>query len=144
MLAARVYDLPGVAKPDAGLPETSAPESFTWRLKEEALVLVPLVFTTCLMTWRVAVVGAELQTGVVTESSTPVVTVSPKAKALPVQATLLPMVMPAASMSVPAKVEFAPSVVAPVGVQNTSQTEAPARLTCELATVVRAPVILKM
>ena len=77
--------------------------------------------------------------------STSVETVPPNAKALPVQVTVLPMVIPAASMSVPTNVELAPSVVAAVGVQNTSQADAlPASVTTELATVVSAPVILKM
>lgn len=77
--------------------------------------------------------------------STSVETVPPNAKALPVHITVLPMVIPAASMSVPMNVEFAPSVVAAVGVQNTSQADAlPANVTTELATVVSAPVILNM
>jgi hypothetical protein len=72
-------------------------------------------------------------------------TVPPNARACPVHVMTLPMVIPDASMSVPMKVEFAPSVVAAVGVQNTLQADAPpASLTAELATVVRAPFTLKM
>ena len=72
-------------------------------------------------------------------------TVPPNARACPVHVMTLPMVIPDASMSVPMKVEFAPSVVAAVGVQNTLQAGAPpASLTAELATVVRAPFTLKM
>lgn len=72
-------------------------------------------------------------------------TVPPKAKALPVHVTVLPMVMPDASMSVPAKVVFAPSVVAAVGVQNTSQADAPFEsVTTEFAVVVSAPFTLKI
>lgn len=72
-------------------------------------------------------------------------TVPPNAKARPVQVTLLSMVIPEAAMSVPAKVESAPSVVAAVGVHQTSQAEAPlASVTTELAEVVSAPSILNM
>ena len=72
-------------------------------------------------------------------------TVPPNAKACPAQVTVLPIVMPAASISVPANVELAPKVVAPVGVQKTSQTDAlPARLTTELAPVVSAPLGLNI
>jgi len=72
-------------------------------------------------------------------------TVPPKAKALPVHVAVLPMVIPEASMSVPAKVVLAPSVVAAVGVQNTSQADAPpASVTTEFAFVLSAPVILKI
>ena len=72
-------------------------------------------------------------------------TVPPNARACPVQVMVSPIVIPDASMSVPTKVEFAPSVVAAMGVQNTLQADAPlAVLTAELATVVRAPCTLKM
>ena len=72
-------------------------------------------------------------------------TVPPKAKALPVQVIVLPMVMPEASILVPTNVELAPSVVAAVGVQNTSQAPAPpANVILELATEVSAPPILNM
>ena len=48
-------------------------------------------------------------------------------------------------MLVPLKVELAPSVAAAVGVQKTSQADAPpVNVTAELATVVSAPLILKM
>lgn len=50
-------------------------------------------------------VGAEIM-------SVSVETVPPKASACPVQTTLLPMVIPEASMAVPKNVEFAPSVAA--------------------------------
>ena len=76
--------------------------------------------------------------------SASVETVPPNAKALPVHVTMWPIVIPASSMSVPRKVEFAPSVVA-TGVQNVSLAHAPfATLTAELATVLSAPVILKI
>jgi len=72
-------------------------------------------------------------------------TVPPNAKALPVQVMVLPMVIPEASMSVPANVELAPSVVAAVGVQKTSQADAPSlKTTLVLASVVSAPSGLKM
>ena len=74
-----------------------------------------------------------------------VVTVPPNPKALPVQLTVLPMVIPEASMSVPRKVDGDPSVVAAVGVHQTSHADAPlANLTAELATDVRAPFTRKM
>jgi len=77
--------------------------------------------------------------------SVAVETVEANAKALPVHVIVLPIVIPELSMSVPMNVEFAPSVVAAVGVQNISHAVAPpANLTAELATVVKAPVILKM
>lgn len=92
-------------------------------------------------------VGVEVAFGVVAAAqvdevivSAVDVTVSLNAKALPVQLTVLPMVIPESSILVPAKVELAPSVVASPGVQKTSQADAPpARLTAELATVVSAP-----
>jgi len=72
-------------------------------------------------------------------------TVPPNAKALPVQPTVVPMVIPEASMSVPRNVEVDPSVVAAVGVHQMSQADAPlANLTAELATDVRAPCTRKM
>lgn len=72
-------------------------------------------------------------------------TVVAKAKARPCQFTVLPMVIPESSISVPMKVEFAPRVVAAVGAQKISQEEAPlSKVTTELATVVRAPLILKI
>jgi hypothetical protein len=77
--------------------------------------------------------------------STAVETVPPKARALPVQVIVLPIVIPDASMSVPAKVEVAPRVVAAVGVQNRLQAEAPLdRVTEELATEVSAPFTLNI
>jgi hypothetical protein len=73
-----------------------------------------------------------------------VVTVPPNANALPIHDEELPTVIPEASMLVPTNVELAPSVVAAVGVQNTSQADAPAKVTAELATEVSAPLTLKM
>lgn len=71
-------------------------------------------------------------------------TVPPKAKALPTHPIVLPMLIPESSISVPLNVELAPRVVAWDGVQNTSHAEAPLdKVTTELETVVRAPVILK-
>jgi len=53
--------------------------------------------------------------------------------------------MPEASILTPLNVELAPSVVAEVGVQNTSQDDAPPdNVTTEFATVVSAPLTLKM
>ncbi len=92
----------------------------------------------------VVVVLVDEQVGTVMVSEV-VETVPPNARALPVQVTVLPTVTPEASMSVPAKVDVAPRVVAAAGVQYRSQAEAPlANVTEELATVVRAPSILKM
>lgn len=71
-------------------------------------------------------------------------TVPPNARALPPHCTVLSIVIPAASITVPWKVEFAPSVVAPPGVHQTSQADGPLNVTTEPATVVSAPVILKM
>jgi len=83
--------------------------------------------------------------GTVLMVSVSVETVPPNANALSVHVTVLPMVIPEASMSVPRNVVFAPSVVAASGVQNASQGDAPpATVTAELATVVSAPWILKM
>lgn len=88
------------------------------------------------------VVGVQLVDEMV---SVVVETVPPNASALPVHVTVLPMVIPEASMSVPANVVFAPSVVAAFGDQNTSHADAPpASVTAELATVVSAPFIRKM
>jgi hypothetical protein len=72
-------------------------------------------------------------------------TVPPNAKALPDQVIVLPMVIPEASMSVPRNVEFAPSVVAAIGVHQISHADAPlANRTAELATEVSAPWTRKM
>lgn len=73
-----------------------------------------------------------------------VVIVVAKFKALPNHVTLFPTVIPALSIIVPLNVESAPSVVA-FGVQNISQAFAQgANVVVELATVVSAPLILKM
>jgi hypothetical protein len=83
-------------------------------------------------------VGATEQ--VVSIVSVVVETVSANAKALPFHVTVLPIVIPASSISVPIIVEFAPSVVACVGAQKTSHDEAPLEsVTTELETVVSAP-----
>ena len=71
-------------------------------------------------------------------------TVPPKAKALPFQVMVSPIVIPEASMSVPKNLELAPSVVAAPGVHHTLQADAPLVATIELAVVSSAPVILKM
>lgn len=96
-------------------------------------------------------VGVAVGVGVETEHDgtvmvfVSVVTVPPKAKALPVNKLLAPIVIPDGSIIVPLKVELAPRVVAAVGVQNTSQDDAPpGNVTAELATVVNAPLILKI
>jgi len=53
-------------------------------------------------------------------------------------------VIPASSISVPINLEFAPSVVAPLGVHQTLQGDAPFdSVTIEFAVVERAPIILK-
>ena len=86
--------------------------------------------------------GAEHEGTVMVSAS--LVTVPPNANALPVHVTVLPTVTPEGPMSVPMNVEFAPSVVAAVGVQNTSQELAPpATVTAEFATEVKAPATLK-
>jgi hypothetical protein len=77
--------------------------------------------------------------------SVAVVTVPANAKALPVHDVVLPTVMPASSMSVPMNVEFAPSVVAAAGVQNTLHADALlARATIDPSVELRAPADLKM
>ena len=76
-----------------------------------------------------------------------VVTVpAPNDSALPVHAVLAPTVIAfALSMMVPTNVVFAASVVAAVGVQNTSHDDAPlAKVTTEFATEVSAPTARKM
>ena len=97
--------------------------------------------------------GAQVGTSMVFES---VVTVAPNANARPVRCANCPSVMlrPAAvpRKMFPTKVgtpgdvaAFAPRVVAPTGAQKTSFAQAPpARVTRELAPVVRAPPGLKM
>ncbi len=90
-------------------------------------------------------VGVEAEHNGTVIVSVSVVTVPPKAKALPVNKVVLPMVIPEASIIVPLNVELAPRVVAAVGVQNTSQDDAPpGNVTTELATVVSAPLTLKI
>ena len=87
-------------------------------------------------------VAAQLSTVMVSDD---VETVPPNAKARPFHVTVLPIVIPAASITVPWNAELAPSVVAAPGVQKTAQDDVPRpNLTAELATVVRAPVIRKM
>lgn len=73
-----------------------------------------------------------------------VVTVPPKASAMPIHVVLAPTVMPALSMTVPANVVLAPSVVACVGVQKTLHADAPLRVTTAPAVDVSAPTALKM
>lgn len=74
-----------------------------------------------------------------------VVTVVAKLNALPCHTTLSPTVIPASLITVPINIEFAPSVVAEVGVQKTSQADAHQDSeTTELATVLNAPLILKI
>ena len=75
----------------------------------------------------------------------PVVTVPPNAMTLPEICVPFPIVTPDASRMVPAKLLFAPSVVALVGTQDMSDTFAPsASVTLVFATVVSAPLILNM
>jgi hypothetical protein len=92
--------------------------------------------------------GAQVGTVIVFAS---VRTVPPNARALPVKFVKCPIEIPAASRIFPTNVgvgdsaAFAPSVVAPMGVQNTSEAQAPpAKITLELAPVVSAPPGLKM
>lgn len=101
------------------------------------------VLITCLITRSVAR-GVHPHVGAVITSPVTVVTVPPKASALPFHATLPPTVIPAASITVPINVELAPRVVAPVGVQNTSQLDDPLNVTEELATVSSAQSILNI
>ena len=68
--------------------------------------------------------GVEVHDGTV-KVSVFVEIVPPNDKALPLHATVLPIVIPESSMAVPKNVELAPRVVAEVGVQNTSQAFAP-------------------
>lgn len=70
-----------------------------------------------------------------------VVTVPPAARARPDKLAPCPIVMPAASMIVPKKVEFAPKVVAAVGAQKTSPAQAPFIVTIESAAVFSAPTV---
>ncbi len=77
--------------------------------------------------------------------STSVLTVPPNESARPVHVTVLPIAIPGASMIVPEKVEFAPSVEDWVGVHHISHTEAPPlKVTIEFGDVVSAPSILKI
>lgn len=95
----------------------------------------------------VVVVAADgaAHTGVVVTVSVVVETVPPKARALPVQPTVLPTVMPDGSMIVPINVELAPMVVAAAGAHNAVQADAPlVATTLELADVFNAPVDLKI
>jgi hypothetical protein len=83
--------------------------------------------------------------GILIMTEGPVDTVPPNAKTLPVMLVLPPIVTPDASSIVPAKLLLAPSVVALVGTQSTSDACAPlASFTLEFATVVSAPRILKV
>ena len=72
------------------------------------------------------------------------VTVPPYARALPFQVLLAPTVMPALSMTVPAKVVLAASVTAWIGVQKTSHEDAPINVTIAPAVDVNAPPDLKI
>lgn len=85
--------------------------------------------------------AAQLTTVMRSES---VVTVPPNANARPVQVTLAPTVIPAASMTVPTKVVLAARVVAWVGVQKTLQADAPLIATDAPAVEVSAPLDRKM
>ena len=74
----------------------------------------------------------------------PVVT-APLDKILPFIVVVVPTVIAALLSTFPAKILFAPSVVAPTGTQNTLSAIAPPRsLTSEPATALSAPPILKM
>ncbi|MDO8468219.1 MAG: hypothetical protein Q7S29_00475 [Candidatus Peribacter sp.] len=73
-----------------------------------------------------------------------VVTVPPNARAIPVQVLFAPTVMPAGSMTIPANVVLAASVVAWVGVQNTLHADVPTMVTIAPAVDVSAPLGLKM
>ncbi len=77
--------------------------------------------------------------------SGPVVVTAPFESILPFILTVLPMVVAALVTMLPAKTLFVPSVVPPVGTQNTLLDFAlPVSTTFELATVSSAPFILKM
>src|ERR1035437_2885385 len=90
----------------------------------------------------VVVTGAEHDGTVIVLAS--VVTVPPNAKALPFNMVLAPVVTPALSIIFPTNVVLAASVVAWVGVQKTSQDDAPANVTIAPAVEVSAPAGLKM
>jgi hypothetical protein len=107
-------------------------------LDDDDVPLLPLFLLPPLPADETPQVGTEIV-------STAVETVPPKARALPVQVIVFPIVIPDASISVPAKIEVAPSVVAAVGVQNILQADAPLdNMTEELATEVSAPLILNI
>ena len=98
-------------------------------------------------------VGVKLGVGVLGSSSHIVVvivsvsveTVPPKARAFPFHVTVLPIVIPEASISVPRKVELAPSVVAAPGAHQTVHALAPFEgITIEPDEVFKVPVILKI
>ena len=109
-----------------------------------ATVVVVVVGATVVVVGATVVVVGLLQVGTV-KVSVVLETVPPKARARPVHPTVLPTVIPEASMSVPTNVDGDPSVVAAVGVHQTSQDEAPlASRTAELATDVSAPSMRKM
>ena len=92
-----------------------------------------------LVTVSVGAMGLAQALGTVIEFAA-VVTVPPAVSARPTMLAELPIVKPAAPMMVPTKLEFAPSVVALTGAQNTSVEQAPAANdTLELTAVPRAP-----
>ncbi len=149
--ARRVYSVPDhILVPDAGLPTACAPvEVLTERLNDEEIAVPPLLLMTCLMIWRLPVVtdGVVHHVGTVMLTLVSgVVTVCPKVNALPIHDVILSMVISCAiGIIVPWNVEFALSVVAPFGVQKTSQALAPCvSVTVEFATVLSAPPILKI
>lgn len=127
--------------PDAGLHNTSFPESKTLIVKSEEIALPPLVLSTSLITCSVPGVAPHILLMTVIS----VVMVSPKDSALPSQEVLAPTVIPASSMTVPLKTVFAPSVVAQFGVQNTSHADEPlVKSTSAFASLFNVPSILKI
>jgi hypothetical protein len=108
-------------------------------LNAEGIAAQPLLFTTVLKTRSVG--AAQFGTVIVSVSA---VIVPPKANPLPNRCTVLPIVIPAASRTFPTNVEFAPSVVAHIGAQNTSQADAPFNATVDHAEVPNAPPGLKI
>lgn len=119
----------------------STPDNLTWRLKSEAMAVPPL---TCLIICNVA--KGDTHIGAVIVTALPVVIVpAPSERALPVHTVLAPIVIALAlSMIVPTNVVVAPSVVAAVGVQKTSQADAPISVILELSVVVSAQVVLNI
>jgi len=111
--------------------------------KSQLSFVPPLSLITVFISVSLGLIGAT-QFGVLIVLLS-VVTVPQNDSSLPVHIARLPRVIPAASITVPAKNAFAPIVVAALGVHHTSQADVLLdSLTAELATVVRAQFILNI